>query len=94
MILSFGDKETEIIWNGTRSKKLPPEIQQTARRKLRMIHAAQNITDLTVPPANNLEKLHGKLKMYHSIRINGQWRIIFQWTNLNAYDVSIVDYHK
>ena len=93
MIKSFGDKETEKIWNGTRSKKLPSEIQNVARRKLRMINNSQNINDLRVPPANRLEKLKGDLSEFHSIRINQQWRIIFKWENDNAYEVSIVDYH-
>jgi len=93
MIKAFGDKESEKIWNGIRSKKLPNEIQHVARRKFRMIHNAHDITDLRIPPANRLEKLKGDLSQYHSIRINNQWRIIFQWKNNDAYDVKIVDYH-
>ena len=93
MIISFKDKETEKIWNGEVSAKLPFEIQQTARRKLRMINNSQNINDLRVPPANRLEKLQGDLKNKHSIRINNQWRIIFSWENNNALEVGIVDYH-
>lgn len=94
MIKNFGDKETEKIWNGVRSKKLPNEIQNIARRKLRMINNAQNINDLRIPPANHLEKLSGNLTDFYSIRINKQWRIIFQWINNDAFDVQIVDYHK
>ena len=93
MIKGFGDKESEKIWNGIRSKKLPNEIQNVARRKLRMINNAQDINDLRVPPANRLEKLKGNMSKYHSIRINNQWRNIFNWKNNDAYDVSIVDYH-
>lgn len=93
MIKEFGDKESEKIWNGIRSKKLPIEIQNVARRKLRMLNNAQDVTDLRIPPANRLEKLKRDLKEYHSIRINNQWRIIFQWINNDAYDVQIVDYH-
>jgi len=93
MIQSFGSKDTQKIWQGEKIKGLPPEIQQTARRKLRMINNSQNITDLRVPPANRLEKLSGKLKDYHSIRINDQWRIIFKWSAGNASQVEIVDYH-
>ena len=93
MIKSFGDKETEKIWEGYRSKKLPQDIQQVARRKLRMINNSHNINDLRIPPANRLEKLKGDLSEYHSIRINKQWRIIFVWDNNDAFDVSIVDYH-
>jgi proteic killer suppression protein len=93
MIKSFGDKESEKIWNGIRSKKLPNEIQDVARRKLRMINNAHDVNDLRIPPANRLEKLKGNLQEYHSIRINNQWRIIFQWLNNDSYDVKIVDYH-
>ena len=93
MIKEFGDKESEKIWKGIRSKKLPSEIQHIARRKLRMLNSAQDVDDLRIPPANRLEKLKGGLSEYHSIRINNQWRIIFQWLNNDAYDVKIVDYH-
>lgn len=93
MIKTFGNKETEQIWNGIRSKKLPNEIQDTARRKLRMINSSQNVVDLRIPPANRLEKLKGDLQDWYCIRINSQWRIIFKWVANDAYDVSIVDYH-
>jgi proteic killer suppression protein len=93
MIKDFGDKESEKIWNGVRSKKLPSEIQNVARRKLRMLNNAQEVNDLRIPPANRLEKLKGDLKDFYSIRINNQWRIIFQWKNNDAYVVKIVDYH-
>lgn len=93
MIISFGSKETEQIWNGIRVKKLPIEIQNVGRRKLRMLNSSQDIMDLRVPPSNRLEKLSGNLKDYYSIRINKQWRIIFQWNNGNAAEVKIVDYH-
>lgn len=93
MILSFGSKETEKIWNGERVKKLPLEIQHIGRRKLRMLNNSQDIKDLRVPPSNRLEKNKGNLKEYYAIRINDQWRIIFKWNNGNASDVEIVDYH-
>jgi proteic killer suppression protein len=93
VIKNFSNKETEKIWNGIQSKKLPSEIQNVARRKLRMINNAQNITDLRIPPANHLEKLSGNLSGLYSIRINNQWRIIFNWENDNAYEVQIIDYH-
>ncbi len=93
MIRSFGSKETERIWNGEVVRKLPSTIQETIRRKLRMINNSQDIADLRIPPANRLEKLSGKLKDFHSIRINDQWRIIFKWQSGNAYEVEIVDYH-
>ena len=93
MIISFGDKETEKIWNGDRSKKLPNEIQNIVRRKLRMLNSSIDIRDLTNPPSNKLEKLNGNLKEFYSIRINDQWRIIFKFKEGNALEVAIVDYH-
>jgi proteic killer suppression protein len=93
MLKSFGDKISEKIWNGIRSEKLPNEIQDVARRKLRMMHNAQDVNDLRVPPANRLEKLKGDLKKFYSIQINNQWRIIFKWINNDAYEIRIVDYH-
>jgi proteic killer suppression protein len=94
MIRSFGSKETEKIWNGVRSTKLPPEIQNAGRRKLRMINNSIDLNDLRIPPSNRLEKLSGKFKDYHSIRINDQWRIVFMWQAGHALEVEIVDYHK
>ncbi|MGO2294393.1 MAG: type II toxin-antitoxin system RelE/ParE family toxin [Psychroflexus halocasei] len=93
MIKSFGSKETKKIWEGKRVKKLPTEIQNVARRKLRILNSSQNIMDLKIPPSNRLEKLTGKLKDFYSIRINKQWRIIFQWINEDAENVEIIDYH-
>ena len=94
MITSFGSKETEKIWNGDRVKKLPQEIQQIGRRKLRMLNNSQNLIDLKVPPSNKLEKLSGKMRDFYSIRINDQWRIVFKWDDGNSSDVTIMDYHK
>jgi proteic killer suppression protein len=93
MIKTFSDKETEKIWLGQPSRKLPVEIQNIARRKLRMINSSQEISDLRIPPSNRIEKLKGSLKDFYSIRINDQWRIIFQWKNNDAYEVEIIDYH-
>ena len=93
MIISFGSKETEKIWNGERTKRIPLEIQQIGRRKLRMLNNSQNIMDLSIPPSNKLEKLSGKLKEFYSVRINDQWRIIFKWENSHASEVEIIDYH-
>ena len=93
MIQSFGSKETDKVWEGIKSKKLPEEIQQIARRKLRMLNNSIDLNDLTTPPANKLEKLKGKRKDYYSIRINNQWRIIFIWENGHSYEVEIIDYH-
>ena len=93
MIISFGSKETEKIWNGIVVKKPSIEIQQIGRRKLRMLNNSQDLTDLRIPPSNRLEKLSDNLKDFYSIRINNQWRIIFIWENGNANEVEIVDYH-
>ena len=93
MILSFGSKETEKIWNGERVAKLPMEVQTIGRRKLRMLNNSQDVADLPIPPSNRLEKLTGNLKVFYSIRINSQWRIIFQWNNGQASEVEIIDYH-
>ena len=93
MILTFGSRDTEKIWNGERIKRIPTEIQQIGRRKLRMLNNSQNIADLRIPPSNRLEKLSGKLKDFYSIRINDQWRIIFKWESNHASEVEIVDYH-
>jgi toxin HigB-1 len=93
MIISFGSKTTEQIWNGVRVKKMPLEIQNIGRRKLRMLNNSQDISDLRIPPSNRLEKLTGNLMEFYSIRINIQWRIIFRWNNGNASEVEIIDYH-
>ena len=93
MIKSFNSKETEKIWNGFRSTKLPNEIQEIARRKLRMLNNSVDLKDLKIPPANRLEKLSGEFKDYHSIRINDQWRIIFNWLGCHSHNVEIIDYH-
>ena len=93
MIISYGNSETEQVWLANRVKKLPLEIQNVSRRKLRMLNNSIDIADLRKPPANQLEKLAGKLKDFYSIRINDQWRIIFKWNNGNASEVEIIDYH-
>ena len=93
MIVSFGDGETEKIWNGERSRRLPFDIQAVALRKLCLIEAAGKVDDLRVPPGNRLEKLTGKRAGQWSIRINDQWRIVFRWAEGGAENVAIVDYH-
>lgn len=93
MIISFGNSETEKIWDGERVKKIPNEIQNVGRRKLRMLNNSVDLLDLRIPPSNRLEKLSGKLKNFYSIRINDQWRIVFQWNAGNASEVEIIDYH-
>lgn len=93
MIQSFGDKDTKKTWEGERIKGLSTEIQELARRKLRMLNNSQNLADLQIPPSNRLEKLKGNFKEFYSIRINNQWRIIFKWNNGNTNLVEIIDYH-
>jgi len=93
MIKSFKDKDTEKIYNRGYSHKLPQEIQQIAMRKLWMLDAAPDLNSLRIPPSNRLEALKGGRKGQHSIRINKQWRICFVWSEGNAYEVEIVDYH-
>ena len=93
VIKSFGEKETRKIWQGQYSKRLPRDIQQLARRKLRLINNARTLTDLRLPPANRLEPLRGQRAGQHSIRINDQWRICFIWKAGHVFDVEIVDYH-
>ena len=94
MIKSFADKDTELIYNETFSKKFPPDVQQKALRKLLMINNADNLNDLRSPPSNRLEKLIGDRKDEYSIRINDKWRICFKLENKNDFcDVQIVDYH-
>jgi proteic killer suppression protein len=93
MIVSFGSKDTEKIWQGHKVKKIPLEIQKIGRRKLRMINNSQDLNDLRIPPSNRLEKLKGAAKDFYSIRINKQWRIVFKWQNNHSHDVEIVDYH-
>ncbi len=93
MIKIFKCKETEKIFQGRFSKKLPHDIQRLAERKLIMIHRAANLNDLRVSPANRLEKLSGNRERQHSIRINDQWRICFEWREDGVYSVEIVNYH-
>lgn len=93
MIQSFGDSETQLIWQLRVSRRLPRDIQRVALRKLYVIHRSQSLNDLRVPPANRLEKLKGSRAGQHSIRINDQWRVCFRWVGADAYDVEIVDYH-
>ncbi len=93
MIKTFKSKETEKIFHGRFSKKLPQNIQQLAERKLIMLHRAVDLKDLRAPPANHLEALSGVRDGQHSIRINNQWRICFEWHEDGVYAVEIVDYH-
>ena len=93
MIVSFHDDETATIWAGRRSRRLPPDIQVIALRKLRLLNNARRLEDLRIPPANRLEALKGDRRGQHSIRINDRWRICFVWRENNAHEVEIVDYH-
>ena len=93
MILSFGDKESEKIFNLEFSRKLPREIQERAYHKLVAIHEAETLENLRNPPGNRLESLCGNMDGFHSIRINNQWRIIFRWEGNSAAEVKITDYH-
>lgn len=96
MIASFGDRVTEALFHGdapARVRRLPPKVIRGAPRKLDMINAAASIGDLASPPGNRLEALTGDRRGSHSIRINDQWRIVFRWTDGDAHDVSVVDYH-
>lgn len=94
MIRSFVDKEAEQIWSGLRSRKLPPDIQNRALDRLRMLNRARTLDDLRNPPGNRLHELKDDRIGQHSIAINRQWRICFVWKDGNAHDVEIVDYHR
>ena len=93
MIRGFAGRDTELVWKGIRSRRLPDEVQRIGLRKLELLDAAETVDDLRVPPGNRLEALKGGRKGYWSIRINGQWRIIFKWEDGYAENVEIIDYH-
>ncbi len=93
MIKSYRNKEAEKIFNRQFSGKLPQNIQRVARKKLLILDAAPRLNDLRIPPGNQFEALKGDRKGQHSIRINDQWRICFKWSDGDAYDVEITDYH-
>ena len=93
MIKSFKSKETQKLFQRQFSRKLPPEIHRIARKKLEVLDASETIQDLRIPPSNHLEKLSKERKGQHSIRVNDQWRIYFEWREGNAYNVEIVDYN-
>ncbi|MDH5768641.1 MAG: type II toxin-antitoxin system RelE/ParE family toxin [Nitrospirota bacterium] len=93
MIKSFRCKETETLFNRQHATRLSANLQRVALRKLLLLDAADKLEDLLIPPGNRLEKLAGNRKGQHSIRINDQWRICFRWSEGNAYDVEITDYH-
>jgi len=93
VIRSFRDRETEKVFQRERSRRLPPDVQRRAHRKLLILDAAETLEDLRVPPGNRLEGLSGGRSGQRSIRINDQWRICFRWERGDAYDVEITDYH-
>jgi toxin HigB-1 len=93
MIRSFAEAETEKVWNGVKSRRLPPDIQDKALVKLRMLNRAMTIDDLRNPPGNRLEKLKGVHRDKYSIRVNDQWRVVFAWKEGGAWNVQIIDYH-
>jgi proteic killer suppression protein len=93
VIRSFLDRDTERVWCGTLSRKLPRDIQSRALMKLQQLNAAGSLDDLRIPPGNRLERLAGDRAGQWSVRINDQWRICFDWHAGNAYEVEICDYH-
>lgn len=96
MIRSFGNDLAEDLFqdrNTKATRSFPADLRRVAQRKLQYVNAAVLLSDLKVPPGNRLEALKGDLKGYHSIRINDQWRVVFQWNNGHAENVKIVDYH-
>ena len=93
MIISFRDQDSERLFHGERSRRLPPDIQRVAQRKLAVLDAAEMLQDLPVPPGNRLERLSGVREGQYSIRVNDQWRVCFRWIGADAYDVEITDYH-
>ncbi|GAB3817288.1 type II toxin-antitoxin system RelE/ParE family toxin [Tessaracoccus terricola] len=93
MIRSFGSKDTERIWHEQYVKRVDRTVQRAALRKLELIHAAQDVEDLRVPPGNRLERLVGNRRGQHSIRVNAQWRLCFVWREGGADNVELVDYH-
>lgn len=96
MIETFGNRLAEDLFDDRESrnvKAFPPDLRRTARRKLLYLHDAAELGDLASPPGNRLERLRGRWKDFHSIRVNDQWRIVFRWRGGNAYDVQVIDYH-
>jgi toxin HigB-1 len=93
MIQDFACAETERIFNGQVSRRFPPDMQRTARRKLLQLHAAVVVRDMAVAPGNRLETSKGNRTGQYSVRINDQWRLCFRWQGSDAYGVEVVDYH-
>lgn len=91
--MSFADRDTERVWTRRQVRRLDPQVQRVALRKLLILDAAEVLEDLRVPPGNRLEKLRGNRAGQYSIRVNQQWRICFRWTPAGPEGVEIVDYH-
>ena len=91
--MSFACADTERLFRAQMTRRFPPSIQRSARRKLLALHAATELRQMALPPGNRLEALKGDRMGRHSIRVNDQWRICFRWQDANAHDVEIVDYH-
>jgi proteic killer suppression protein len=94
VICSFACKRTAAVWDDRVPKGFPSDVARISLRKLRILTAARNLSDLGEPPGNRLEALRGDRAGQHSIRINDQWRLCFVWQGTDAYDVEIVDYHR
>jgi proteic killer suppression protein len=93
MIRTIKDNETERIWSGLRSRKLPPDIQERALDKMKLLNRARSLDDLRNPPSNRLHALKDDRAGQHSISINTQWRVCFVWRDGGADGVEITDYH-
>jgi len=97
VIASFGDQKTADLYHGARTQRVrrfPPDVVPNALRKLDMINAARTLLDLRSPPGNRLEPLRGSWRGFHSIRVNDQWRIVFRWSDDQAHEVRLIDYHR
>lgn len=80
MIVSFRDEWLSAYFvEDVPSRKIPADIETRLFRKLQMMDDATAGQDLRVPPSNHFEKLRGRLEGWHSIRVNRQWRLVFQW---------------
>lgn len=96
MIRNFKSQTAEDIFNGINSKqarKIPGELHPKIQRLFDQLNSVTQVETLKVPPSNRLEKLKGDLKAYWSLRINIQWRVIFEWKEGEAFNVDVVDYH-
>lgn len=93
MIRNYRDKDKKAAGNGDRARRIPSDIADRARIMIRRLEAAETLDDLRIPPGNRLEALSGDRAGQHSVRINRQWRLCFRWSNGDAYDVEITDYH-